>query len=62
MGIIIYLVLQIGKTELYLPEFYIYCQKPVSFHWNYIGMKLDLKKEIQVLSTKFGISIFIKKK
>ncbi|MEC0589495.1 hypothetical protein P8843_04500 [Bacillus inaquosorum] len=34
MGIIIYLVLQIGKTELYLPEFYIYCQKPVSFHWN----------------------------
>ncbi|ARV43837.1 hypothetical protein BCV50_01965 [Bacillus subtilis] len=62
MGIIIYLVLQIGKTELYLPEFYIYCQKPVSFHWNYIGIETGFKKEIQAPSTKLGISAFIKKK
>lgn len=44
MGIIIYLVLQIVKTELYLPRFYIYCQNPVSFHWNYIGIETGFKK------------------
>ncbi|MEC1672207.1 hypothetical protein [Bacillus mojavensis] len=39
MGIIIYLVVQISKPELYLPGFYIYDQNPVSFHWNYIGIE-----------------------
>ncbi|MGY0433141.1 hypothetical protein ACWYID_10710 [Bacillus rugosus] len=39
MGIIIYLVMQVGKTELYLPEFYSYGQNPVSFHWNYIDIE-----------------------
>ncbi|MEC3756157.1 hypothetical protein P9160_01795 [Bacillus halotolerans] len=44
MGIIIYLVVQISKLELYLPEFYIYDQNPVSFHWNYIGIETGYKK------------------
>ncbi|UPV77304.1 MULTISPECIES: hypothetical protein [Bacillus] len=44
MGIIIYLVMQVGKTELYLPEFYSYGQNPVSFYWNYIDIETGFKK------------------
>lgn len=32
------------QTELCLPEFYIYNQNPVSFHWNYIGIETGYKK------------------
>ncbi|MBE0173732.1 hypothetical protein EO946_10685 [Bacillus spizizenii ATCC 6633 = JCM 2499] len=50
MGMIVYLVMQISKVELYLPEFYIFGQNPVTFHWNFIGIKTGFKK-----ATKFGL-------
>lgn len=55
MGIIIYLVLQIVKTELYCLDFIFTAKTQSASIGITLASKLDLKKEIQVLSTKFGI-------